>query len=494
MKEQFYKDILDKSPVGYAYHKVLIDENNMPVDFVFLEVNEAFSRLTGLKRQETIGRKATEVLPGIEKRKPNWIKVYGELALSGAERDFEGYSNTFNAPYRAKAYCPEKGYFILIFVDASKEKSLEDEMAEFYEISPFEIYKFDRTGKIIGINSKAGRNSGYNRIELLDMNITDFLVSKDSVKNFERQVFSGSDKKEYNWEYPYLTKEGHTRYGRCTIVRQEDGNFVGFTNDVTDYYMSMQEEENIKQQYKKLFENLSSAAIIYDVKNDGKNAQDYIVADINKVGCKIENIRKKEVLGMNLKKFRPKVEEFGIIEKFCSVYETGKPIHFPPALYSDRKEKRYFENDIFKLNKTQIVALYRDVTQFMQEHAELDENRKMLDSYLQKAPYGIFVANAEGKYKDVNEEAQKMSGYSRAELLTMDVNSLQAPDTKIPGYKSFSMLKEKGAIEIEKDYIKKDGERRTWYLRAAKVNDDNYVGFFRDITAEKDHIMRCKLC
>ena len=486
MKEQFYKDILDKSPVGYAYHKVLIDENSMPVDFVFLEVNEAFSRLTGLKRQETIGRKVTEVLPGIEKRKPNWIKIYGELALSGAERDFEGYSNTFNAPYRAKAYCPEKGYFILIFVDASKEKSLEDEMAEFYEISPFEIYKFDRTGKIIGINSKAGRNSGYNRIELLDMNIMDFLVSKDSVKNFERQVFSGSDKKEYNWEYPYLTKEGHTRYGRCTIVRQEDGNFVGFTNDITDYYMSMQEEENIKQQYKKLFENLSSAAIIFDVKNDGKNAQDYIIADINKVGRKIENIRKKEVLGMNLKKFRPKVEEFGIIEKFCSVYETGKPIHFPPALYSDRKEKRYFENDIFKLNETQIVALYRDVTQFMEEHAELDENRKMLDSYLQKAPYGILIAGADGRYKDVNEEVQKMSGYSRAELLTMDVNSLQAPDTKIPGYKSFSMLKEKGAIEIEKDYIKKDGERRTWYLRAAKVNDDNYIGFFRDITAEKE--------
>ena len=480
------KNILENSPLGYAYHKVLVDEKGEPVDFVFLDVNETFSKLTGLKKSDVIDRKATEVLPGINRRKPNWIKVYGEIALSGTESDFEGYSNTFNAPYRAKAYCPEKGYFILIFVDISKEKSLEDEMAELYEISPFEIYKFDRTGKIIGMNSKAGRNSGYNRIELLDMNIKDFLVSRDSVKNFERQVLSGSDKKEYNWEYPYLTKDGHTRFGRCTLLRQEDGNFVVFTNDITDYYMSRQEEENIKQQYKKLFENLNSAAIIYDVKNDGKKAEDYIIADINKIGCKIENIRKKEVLGMNLKKFRPHVNEFGIIEKFCSVYETGKPIHFPPALYPDGEEKRYFENDIFKLNDTQIVALYNDVTKFMEEHQELDEKKKMLDSYLQKAPYGIFIADANGKYKDVNEEAQKMSGYSRKELISMNVNSLQAPDTKMPGSKSFAILKGNGSIEMEKDYITKKGERRTWYLRAAKVDNDNYVGFFRDITAEKE--------
>ncbi len=126
MNKNFYKDILDNSPLGYAYHKVLVDEKGEPVDFVFLDVNETFSKLTGLKKSDVINRKATEVLPGINRRKPNWIKVYGEIALSGTESDFEGYSNTFNAPYRAKAYCPERGYFVLVFVDISKEKSLED--------------------------------------------------------------------------------------------------------------------------------------------------------------------------------------------------------------------------------------------------------------------------------------------------------------------------------------------------------------------------------
>ena len=427
-----------------------------------------------------------EAIPGIANDKTDWIREYGEVALKGIDKQFDGYSNTLKQYYRIKVYCPKKGYFITVFYNVDREKILEDEIVEFYEISPYEIYKFDNTGKILSVNSKAGRNSGYSKEELLNMNIIDFLTSDESIRDFKKQLFSDTGKKEFNWEYPYSTKEGKIRYGRCTIIRQEDGNFVDFANDITDYYLSKLEEESIKQQYKKLFDNLSCAAIIYDVKGSGKRAKDYIVRDINKTGRKVESIKKKDVVGMDLLTFRPGVEEFGIIKDFQKVYETGRPVHFWPALYTEGDERRYFESDIFKLNDSQIVALYNDVTKIVEANNELDEKSKMLDSYLQKAPYGIFVADVNGRYKDVNEEAQKMSGYSRQELLAMDVNSLQAPDTKMPGSKSFAMLKEKGSIEMEKDYINKNGERRTWYLRATKVNDDNYVGFFRDITVEKE--------
>ena len=34
---------------AFAYHEILLDKDNKPVDYIFLEVNDAFEELTGLK-------------------------------------------------------------------------------------------------------------------------------------------------------------------------------------------------------------------------------------------------------------------------------------------------------------------------------------------------------------------------------------------------------------------------------------------------------------
>ena len=52
----------------------------------------SFEKLTGLKLKNTIGKKATEVLPYIQKDKAKWIERYGEVALEGKSIKFEDYS------------------------------------------------------------------------------------------------------------------------------------------------------------------------------------------------------------------------------------------------------------------------------------------------------------------------------------------------------------------------------------------------------------------
>lgn len=47
MDIQIYKNIFDKSPLGYALHKIIIDEKGIPIDYQFLDVNIAFERMTG---------------------------------------------------------------------------------------------------------------------------------------------------------------------------------------------------------------------------------------------------------------------------------------------------------------------------------------------------------------------------------------------------------------------------------------------------------------
>jgi len=48
--EAFYRAILENMNFGYAFHQIVTDSTNRPIDYVFLEINPAFEKLTGLKR------------------------------------------------------------------------------------------------------------------------------------------------------------------------------------------------------------------------------------------------------------------------------------------------------------------------------------------------------------------------------------------------------------------------------------------------------------
>ncbi|MCR4422533.1 MAG: PAS domain S-box protein [Exilispira sp.] len=122
MDIQIYKNIFDKSPLGYALHKIIIDEKGIPIDYQFLDVNIAFERMTGLKISEIIGKTLKQVLPNIVNDSFDWIKAYGQIALNGTEMEFEQYSETLKKYYKIYVYSPEKYYFIITFIDITSLK------------------------------------------------------------------------------------------------------------------------------------------------------------------------------------------------------------------------------------------------------------------------------------------------------------------------------------------------------------------------------------
>ncbi len=123
MEESFYKKMIKESPIGYAYHKIICDKKGIPCDYEFIEVNDRFELMTGLKRSRIIGKKVTKVIPGIEKSEFNWIKEYGEIALYGGENSFEQFSEQLKKWYKISVSSSEKYYFITRFFDITKERN-----------------------------------------------------------------------------------------------------------------------------------------------------------------------------------------------------------------------------------------------------------------------------------------------------------------------------------------------------------------------------------
>lgn len=123
--EAKYQNLFANLIDGFAFHKIVLNRNGKPVDYIFLEVNRAFEKLSGLKAKDIIGKRVTEALPGIKKDPADWIGKYGKVALTGKSLRFEQYSQPLKKWYSVSAYSPEKEYFVTVFDDITERKSAE---------------------------------------------------------------------------------------------------------------------------------------------------------------------------------------------------------------------------------------------------------------------------------------------------------------------------------------------------------------------------------
>jgi diguanylate cyclase (GGDEF)-like protein/PAS domain S-box-containing protein len=130
-----YSQALETLPTGYARHRVVLDDNNNPIDYIFLTVNAAFEEMTGLKREKILSRKVTEVLPGIEKSEFDWIGIYGQVALGGTKLNFEQFSEPLKRWYNVQAYSDEPGHFTTVINEITSRKNELASMRSLLELS-----------------------------------------------------------------------------------------------------------------------------------------------------------------------------------------------------------------------------------------------------------------------------------------------------------------------------------------------------------------------
>ena len=119
--------LLSNMPEGFAYHRIVLNGNGTPCDYVFLEVNAAFERLTGLVAEQIIGQRVTQVVPGVEAHPEDWIGKYGRVALTGEPIHFETYSRILDRWYWVSAFRPHDGHFAVTFTDITERKKAEEQ-------------------------------------------------------------------------------------------------------------------------------------------------------------------------------------------------------------------------------------------------------------------------------------------------------------------------------------------------------------------------------
>ena len=113
---------------GFAYCKIITGGDGIPVDWLYLDVNDSFERINEIDRSRVVGRKASEVLPGIHEAPADFIDVYGKVAVTGEPKILERYSKGRSRWFRISVYSPLKGFFVYLLEDVTARKKAEDEL------------------------------------------------------------------------------------------------------------------------------------------------------------------------------------------------------------------------------------------------------------------------------------------------------------------------------------------------------------------------------
>lgn len=128
--EEKYRSLFENMNTGFAYHEVIVDKNNKPIDYKYLEVNPIFRNLTGLKKENLIGKNVTEAIPGIENDPADWIGRFGNVGLTGIPLTVEEYSEAIKKWFKVSGYSPKKGFFAVTFTDITDIKITEQKLKE----------------------------------------------------------------------------------------------------------------------------------------------------------------------------------------------------------------------------------------------------------------------------------------------------------------------------------------------------------------------------
>lgn len=119
ISEQHYRMLFNSMLNGYALHEMIFDENGIPCDYKFTDVNPAFEDMTGMKKTDCVGRTIKEITPETDNY---WIDTYGKVTITGVSEKYENFSEGTGKYFEIYAFRPKENHFAVIVNDVTDKK------------------------------------------------------------------------------------------------------------------------------------------------------------------------------------------------------------------------------------------------------------------------------------------------------------------------------------------------------------------------------------
>ncbi|ETZ20848.1 hypothetical protein N824_29615 [Pedobacter sp. V48] len=168
-----------------------------------------------------------------------------------------------------------------------------------------------------------------------------------------------------------------------------------------------------------------------------------------------------------------------LITSFIMIWKTAN------WLNKIDQQRTKAEEEIKTINATLEIKVEERSAKLRELYLELQKSEERYHSLFEHASDAIYVLNTEGDFMDVNDSVCQMTGYSRQELLGMNITSL-LNDELLENYPLIYTAIEPGRSAIvERKIITRGGEILDVEINVKRFADQRILVIARDITRRK---------
>lgn len=236
---------------------------------------------------------------------------------------------------------------------------------------------------------------------------------------------------------------------------------------------------------------MSDAVVIYKTENNGS---DFVIVDFNHAAEKIENKKRKAVLGKYVDDVFPGIEQSGLLDALRRVWTSGEPEYFPVKSSNHTAIAGTGSNYIYKLPSGEIVSIYSgDV-----ERLKIDKEFRLICQAVEQTGEGVAILDLEGRFQFVNSALAKMHGYKADELIGQHHSVFHSKEQLSDFEKMTHQLADTGYYEGMVWHTRRDGTVFPTLMHVTVLRDDDsrsigIIGTVRDLTervkAEKQVVL-----
>lgn len=346
------------------------------------------------------------------------------------------------------------------------------------------IFISDAGLRLVNANQGAARLTGYGADELLSMPIADLHGAADrpAVQDFFQRVLSGENAA---CETRLVTKSGKTieaEYSSRKIRIDEHTYIHTIARDITQRKRAEEELRQSEERYRAILDNIADGYFEVDLRGS--------YTFFNNAICRIVGSSREEMEGLNYREVTDEETARKIFTAYNRIYRTGEPIR---SLRYWRRSlqgvERYVDSSVSLIrdaegNPVGFRGIVRDITE--QKRAETERER--LTAAIEQSGEGILITDPDGTIQYVNQAFEKMTGYSRKELIGNNPRILKSGEQDASFYRQmWEAIASGNTWQGRIINRRKDGSRFTDDTTISPVKDAagnivNYVAAKRDIT------------
>ncbi len=486
---------------GYAYCLMLFDDGE-PSDFIYLDVNPAFERLTGLKG--VVGKRVSQLIPGIRESNPDLFQLYGRVARGGREERLETYVPGLDIWFSLSVYSHEPDHFVAVFENITERmRSLqaleqrEERVQLLLDSTAEAIYGVDTEGFCTFVNRSCLSMLGYDRVEdLLGTHIHEIIhhshadgspypatecrayqaYVQDRGVHVDDEVFWHRDGSAFPvefWSYPM--------HSGGQVV----GSVVTFLN-ITDRRLAQERLSSARQMLEQVINTVPLQVFWKDWQ-------------LNYLGCNLAfarfvgEERPQDIVGKNdfdltSRKYAElyRLDDARVMQTEQAKHNFVEPIELPDG------SQHWLETSKIPLRDGQgqivgVLGVFQDITERLQSEERLLQAAKVFESTTD----GVVITDAETHIVAVNRAFTEITGYGEAEARGHTPRLLQSGRHDEHFYQSvWNSIKQTGSWSGEIWNRRKGGEVYPEWLNISAVRDEaerltNYVGVFSDLSQVK---------